>query len=54
MDKKSKSYLGDGVYVQSDVFGIILTVENGVSATEEIFLDDTVILNLVKYLSNRE
>lgn len=46
---EEKVYLGDSVYASSDGFHIVLTTENGVGASNTIFLDDSVYLNLKKY-----
>lgn len=48
---KPKEYLGDGVYVQNDGFGLILTTENGVRATNEIYLEPSVYQKLVNYMN---
>lgn len=46
-----KEYLGDGVYADdSDGFQIRLTVENGISDTDQIYLDKHVIEALLKYI----
>lgn len=34
-----KTYLGDGVYADFDGYGIILTTENGIRATNNIYLE---------------
>lgn len=50
--KNSKKYLGDGVYVDlNDSFQIVLTTENGIEATNEIYLDDEIIDELIKWRS---
>lgn len=44
MDKPPKEYLGDGVYAEIPYPGtIILTTEDGISATNEIVLEPEVI-----------
>ncbi len=48
----SKSYLGDGVYCQFDGFNLILTTEDGVSATNEIVLEPSVYSALIRYVEN--
>ena len=47
---KNKEYLGDGVYVQNDGFGLILTTENGFSVTNEIYLEPEVYAKLISYM----
>ena len=44
-----KEYLGDGCYVNYDGESIILTTENGVSVTNEIYLDPEAMVNLSRY-----
>lgn len=46
----SKSYLGDGVYVDVERGMLKLTTEDGISTTNEIFLDPAVYESLVKYV----
>jgi hypothetical protein len=45
-----KTYLGDGVYVRIDVRGIWLTTENGVEATNSIFLEPEVLRSFSLWL----
>jgi len=45
-----RSYLGDGVYVKFDGYSIILTAENGICATDTIFLEPSVYQSLVDYV----
>jgi len=45
-----KQYLGDGVYAKFDGYQIVLTAENGIEATNTIYLDDTVQEVLVDYI----
>lgn len=40
--KNFKRYLGDGVYVLHDGFGVVLTTENGISTTNTIYLEPPV------------
>lgn len=42
-------YLGDGVYADMDGQMVRLTTENGVEATNEIFLEPEIVLALVRY-----
>ena len=48
-----KEYLGDAVYVEDTNYGVRLTTENGISTTNEIYLDPLVIVQLVKYLERK-
>lgn len=47
---KEKVYIGDGVYVRHDDFGIVLTTENGVRVTNTIYLEPEVWKNLEDYV----
>lgn len=49
-----KVYLGDGVYAEDDDFGITLTTENGIEATNEIYLEYDVLSNLLEYVEKLE
>jgi hypothetical protein len=44
-----KDYLGDGVYADFDGFAIILTAENGIAASDTIYLEPGVLDALVRY-----
>ena len=47
----AKDYLGDAVYAAESEFGeLILTTENGISATNTIILEPQVIAALLRYL----
>lgn len=46
----SKAYLGDSVYVRFDGEYLIITTENGTVPSNEIYLDEDVVNNLVEYL----
>ena len=47
----AKDYLGDSVYAAESEFGeLILTTENGISATNTIILEPQVIAALLRYL----
>ena len=45
----NKQYLGDGVYVENDGFGITLTTENGVRTSNTVFLEPVVFSALIEY-----
>lgn len=45
-----KAYLGDSVYIESDGIEIRLFTNNGAGDTNSIFLDETVVRNLVLFL----
>lgn len=46
----TKTYLGDGLYASHDGFQVKLTAENGVTATNTVYLEPEVVLALVKFL----
>ena len=48
----SKQYIGDGVYVEYDNYGVILTTEDGIEATNIIYLEAVVLNNLNEYLKD--
>ena len=49
MTDKYKRYIGDAVYAAFDGYHIILTVEDGIKATNRIALEPAVYNALVKY-----
>lgn len=44
-----KRYLGDGVYAAFDGFGVWLTAENGVAATDLIYLEPVILSELARF-----
>jgi hypothetical protein len=48
----SKEYLGDGVYASFDGYQIELTAENGIRATDTIYLEPDVYTRLVQFVEN--
>jgi hypothetical protein len=44
-----KKYLGDGVYVEYDGYGLILTTEGGMGLNNKIYLESEVIGALKKF-----
>ena len=45
-----KQYLGDSVYAEYDKYGqIVLTTENGLGATNTIYLEPEVVVAFIKY-----
>ena len=45
-----KKYLGDGVYIEYDGFGMRLTTEDGLDTTNEIYIEPTVWKALLVYV----
>jgi hypothetical protein len=50
MTAPKKIYLGDAVYAAFDGYGLTLTTEDGVEATNTIYLDPNVIGSLFDYV----
>ena len=50
----NKKYLGDGVYVAHDGYGIILTSENGVSILNTIYLEPEPLSAFLRYLDQKK
>jgi hypothetical protein len=46
----NKEYLGDGVYVNYNGWAIVLTAEDGIRVTNEIFLEGSVFQALADYV----
>jgi agmatine/peptidylarginine deiminase len=48
----NKEYLGDGVYIESDGNGFVLTTEDGLpdAPTNTIYLEPEVVWSLQRYL----
>jgi hypothetical protein len=46
-----KTYLGDGAYASFDGYQIKLTAENGITATDTIYLEPQVMASLVTFAS---
>lgn len=53
-EQPRKTYLGDGVYVSMDEMGIWLTAENGMEATDEIYLEAEVWESLKRFIGGEE
>lgn len=48
--KDKKSYLGDGAYVNFDGYHVVLTAENGICATNTVYLDPWVLASFLEYI----
>ena len=46
----NKQYLGDGVYVNTDGYGWVITTENGIEVTNRIVLEPAIYGALVRYI----
>lgn len=51
---KKKAYLGDSVYIAPTENGYVITTENGLGPSNEIFLEPQVVKALVNYLKEEE
>lgn len=49
----TKAYIGDGVYLDDDGFGFILTTEDGTRVTNKIYLEPDVWQTLVDSIKKR-
>lgn len=47
----SKRYLGDGAYVEYDGFGLVLTAEDGIRATNTVYLEPEVLAELERFVA---
>lgn len=50
--QENKRYLGDGVYIEIEHGMVKLTTEDGISVSNTIFLEPSVIDNLLRYLKD--
>lgn len=48
---KFKTYLGDSVYADFDGFGVILITENGIDASNTIYLEPEIVNALNRYVA---
>ena len=48
----TKRYLGDGVYVDFDGYGLVLTTSNGVFVSNTIYLEPIVYKALTEYVAS--
>lgn len=46
---RARAYLGDGVYVAHDNFGVILTTEDGIRVTNTVYLEPEVWTALLRW-----
>lgn len=52
-DTKLNRYLGDGVYIGMNPYGqVVLTTEDGIRATNTIFLEPEVADSLIRYIND--
>ena len=49
-----KRYLGDGVYAAFDGLGVWLTAENGAEATDSIYLESEVLIELRRFVDDAQ
>ena len=48
---EKKRYLGDGVYVENDGQRLILTAEDGIQATNTIYLEPEIVGRFMQYIA---
>lgn len=48
-----REYLGDGAYVGFDGFNVVLTAENGIRATDIVYLEPSVFESLSRWYASR-
>ena len=46
-----KNHIGDGVYVEDDGYGIVITTENGISVQNRIVMEPEVIEAFERYVA---
>ena len=46
---ENKIYLGDGAYAEFDGFGFIITAEDGIRATNTVYLEPDCLEKLIKF-----
>ena len=51
-DATLRGYLGDGVYAAFDGYGVWLTAEDGITATDAIYLEPDVYRQLPLFVKN--
>lgn len=49
---KDKTYIGDQVYVTYDGYHVILTTENGIATTNQIYMEPEVLAAFIKWAKN--
>lgn len=50
MAEKMRTYLGDGLYAEFDGFQIRLFAHNGVTHTNEVYLEPAVLQSFLKFI----
>ena len=53
MKKENIDYLGDGVYVEFDPYGVWLKANHHEHPTDRIYLDAQVYRNLIRFMENK-
>lgn len=53
MNRQTKTYLGDGVFVSWDGQHLVLTAENGVEVQNVIYLDQSVYSRLTQFVEQK-
>jgi len=49
--KNLKAYLGDGAYAAWDGYNVIITAEDGIRATDTVYLEPEVLHNFMQFIA---
>lgn len=47
-----KRYIGDAVYVDHDGFAVVITTENGIEATNTVYMEPSVLKQFETYIED--
>lgn len=47
-----KRYIGDAVYVDHDGFAVVITTENGIEATNTVYMEPSVLKQFEAYIED--
>jgi len=50
IEHRAKEYLGDGLYAAFDGYHIVLSAEDGIRATDTVYLEDGVLNTFFRYV----
>lgn len=48
-EREKRTYLGDGLYAEDEGYRIRLYASNGIETTNEVFLDDHMLVTLMSW-----
>lgn len=52
-EDQNKTYLGDGLYAEFQVFGVRVYASNGIEETNEIYLEGSILKALVEFFERK-